>query len=87
MKILTALFILSSTLISGCVSTYGGGSPDGVKIYTSTYSNSQDSFDRARTHCLQFDRDTEFVRSSRIPSFDEFQCVDRKEESSSDNED
>ena len=75
-----ALILLATALFTaGCVSTYGGGSPDGVKIYTSTYSNSQDSFDKAKTHCFQFERDAEFVRSSRFPSYDEFKCVDKEE--------
>ena len=64
-------------IVSSCTSTYGGGSLDGVKIYTSTFSNTEDSQRKAQTHCDKFNKDAKFVRSSRVPAYDEFQCVDK----------
>ena len=64
-------------IISSCTSTYGSGSSDGVKIYTSTFSNTEDSQRKAQTHCDEFNKDAKFVRSSRVPAYDEFQCVDK----------
>ena len=64
-------------IVSSCTSTYGGGSSDGVKIYTSTFSNTEDSQRKAQTHCDKFNKDAKFVRSSRVPAYDEFQCVDK----------
>jgi len=71
-----ALFTLI-LIISSCTSTYGGGSSDAVKIYTSTFSNTEDSQRKAQTHCDKFNKDAKFVRSSRVPAYDEFQCVDK----------
>ena len=71
-----ALFTLT-LIISSCTSTYGGGSSDSVKIYTSTFSNTEDSAKKAQTHCDKFSKDAKFVRSSRVPAYDEFECVVR----------
>ena len=72
------ILLLSLVLIiSSCTSTYGGGSTDSVKIYTSTFSNTEDSTKKAQTHCDKFGKDAKFVRSSRVPSYDEFECIAR----------
>lgn len=64
-------------IISSCTSTYGGGGSDAVKIYTSTFSNTEDSQRKAQTHCDKFNKDAKFVRSSRVPAYDEFECDDK----------
>ena len=76
MKNITLLILV--LIISSCTSTYGGGSTDSVKIYTSTFSNTEDSLKKAQTHCDKFSKDAKFVRRSRVPSYDEFECVVRK---------
>ncbi len=62
-------------LLCSCVSTYGGGSENTVKVYTSTFSTSQTSLAEAQKHCAQYNKQAELVRSSYFPSYDEYSCV------------
>lgn len=53
--------------LQSCVSTYGSGTPNGVKVYTSVLSNHIKSQSEAENHCKKYNKKAVLVDSSIFP--------------------
>ena len=67
-------------LMNSCSTANYGGTEDFVKIYVNqlVFLGTQgDSRKAGQEHCDKYDRDAEFVESSRIYGYDLYKCIDR----------
>jgi len=75
------LLISCTLLLQSCISTYGSGTPEGVKVYTTSplaYFMKDKTMEEASKHCAKFNKKAVFVETTYLVSKNEYKCVSKK---------
>jgi hypothetical protein len=79
MKKIISLIICAFTLQS-CISTYGSGTPDGVKVYTTflfVYALEGKTHEEASKHCEKYNKKAVLVDTTFITSKNQYKCIEK----------
>ena len=71
-----ALFLMLLTL-SACASKAVGTTPRSITFSGVSSYNLEETTTKAQVHCMQHDRDAEFIPDDRPDGIATFKCVDR----------